>query len=100
MDGTSGPLDFNRRDVHNHIQNMSMKNIQITVDEETLRQVDRVSGPLGLKRSEVVRQALRQWLQRRATERFEEDWIAALRKVPDDPDRADDWIGVQSWSRR
>jgi metal-responsive CopG/Arc/MetJ family transcriptional regulator len=79
---------------------MSMKNIQITVDEETLRQVDRVSGPLGLKRSEVVRQALRQWLQRRATERFEEEWISALRTAPDDRKRADDWLGAQIWSRR
>jgi metal-responsive CopG/Arc/MetJ family transcriptional regulator len=77
-----------------------MKNIQITVDEETLRQVDRVSGPMGLKRSEVVRQALRQWLQRRATERFEEEWIAALGREPDDTRRAEDWLGVQSWSRR
>jgi len=77
-----------------------MKNIQITVDEETLRQVDRVAGPMGLKRSEVVRQALRQWLQRRATERFEEEWIAALGREPDDARRAEDWLGVQSWSRR
>jgi metal-responsive CopG/Arc/MetJ family transcriptional regulator len=77
-----------------------MKNIQITVDEETLRQVDRVSGPLGLKRSEVVRQALRQWLQRRATEHFEEEWISALGKKPDDHQRAEEWLGVQSWSRR
>ena len=77
-----------------------MKNIQITVDEETLQQVDRVSRPLGLKRSEVVRQALRQWLQRRATERFEEEWIAALGRAPDDHRRAEDWLGVQSWSRR
>lgn len=86
--------------MYDHRHNMSMKNIQITVDEETLRQVDRVSGPLGLKRSEVVRQALRQWLQRRATERFEEEWIAALGKEPDDQKRAEDWLGVQSWGRK
>lgn len=70
------------------------------MDEETLRQVDRVSGPLGLKRSEVVRQALRQWLQRLATERFEQEWIAAVGQAPDDPKRADEWLSVQSWSRR
>ena len=79
---------------------MSMTNIQITVDEETLRQVDRVSKPLGLKRSEIVRQALRQWLQRRAVERFEEDWIAALEERPDDGARAEDWLPVQAWSRK
>jgi metal-responsive CopG/Arc/MetJ family transcriptional regulator len=76
-----------------------MKNIQITVDQDTLRQVDRVSKPLGLKRSEIVRQALRQWLQRRAIERFEEDWIAALKKRPDDRRRADAWLPIQRWSR-
>ena len=78
---------------------MSMKNIQITVDEETLRQVDRVSGPLGLKRSEVIRLALRQWLQRQATEQFEQEWISALQKEPDEARRADDWLGVQAWGR-
>lgn len=79
---------------------MSMKKIQITVDEETLRQVDRESGALGLKRSEVLRLALRQWLQRRATEGFEEEWISALLTVPHDEARADDWLAAQSWSRR
>ena len=56
--------------------------------------------PLGLKRSEVVRQALRQWRQRRATERFDEEWSTALGREPDDPERADDWLGVQSWGRK
>jgi metal-responsive CopG/Arc/MetJ family transcriptional regulator len=77
-----------------------MKNIQITVDEETLRQVDRVSKPLGLKRSEIVRQALREWLQRRVVEKFEDDWIAALNRRPDDAARADDWLAAQTWSRK
>ena len=77
-----------------------MKNIQVTVDDETLRQVDRVSKPLGLKRSEIVRQALRQWLQRRAVERFEADWIAALQRRPDTSADADDWRPVQAWSRK
>lgn len=78
---------------------MSMKNIQVTVDQDTLRQVDRVSKPLGLKRSEIVRQALRQWLQRHAIERFEEEWIAALKNRPDDRRRADAWLPIQSWRR-
>lgn len=59
-----------------------MKYIQVTVDEETLRQ------------------ALRQWLQRRAIERFEQNWIAALTDHPDEGDRMDDWLAVQAWSRR
>ena len=77
-----------------------MKNVQISIDPETLAQVDRVGKPLGLKRSEIVRQALREWLRRRAVERFEADWIAALRKRPDDTERADDWLGVQTWGKK
>ena len=77
-----------------------MKNVQITVDDETLRQVDRAAKPLGLKRSEIVRQALRQWLRRQAVDNFEEEWITALRKKPDDASRADDWLPAQTWSKR
>ena len=77
-----------------------MKNVQITVDEDTLSQVERVGKPLGLKRSEIVRQALRQWLRRHAVERFEQDWIAALRDHPDDAASADNWLDVHTWAKR
>jgi metal-responsive CopG/Arc/MetJ family transcriptional regulator len=77
-----------------------MKNVQITVDDETLAQVDRIAEPLGLKRSEIVRQALRQWLRSRAVEGFEREWIAALERHPDDASRAEEWLTLQTWSRR
>ena len=74
-----------------------MKNIQVTIDPTTLTAVDRAARPLGLKRSEIVRQALREWLHRRSVERFDEEWIAALEKRADDPKRADDWLASQVW---
>ena len=77
-----------------------MKNVQVTIDEETLTRVDRVGKPLGLKRSEVVRQALREWLRRRAVENFEQEWIAALQKKPDDAARAEEWRDIQAWSKK
>lgn len=98
--GDGGTPLGSEADVYNHIQIMSMQNVQITVDEELLREVDRVAEPMGLKRSEIVRRALRLWLQRRAIERFEEDWIKALGDRPDEPGRADDWRPVQTWSRK
>jgi metal-responsive CopG/Arc/MetJ family transcriptional regulator len=76
-----------------------MKNVHISLDEETLHRVDRAAKPLGLSRSEVVRQALRQWLRQRAVEGFEQGWITALQEQPDDPDLADVWLGTQRWSR-
>jgi metal-responsive CopG/Arc/MetJ family transcriptional regulator len=75
-----------------------MKNVQVTVDKETLEAVDRVRRPLGLKRSEIVRQALRDWLRLREVESFEQGWIAALRRNPDVASRADDWREVQEWT--
>ena len=77
-----------------------MKTVQISIDQETLAQVDRVGKPLGLKRSAIVRQALRDWLRRRSINRFEEEWIAALRQRPGDASDADDWLGIQSWSKK
>jgi predicted transcriptional regulator len=77
-----------------------MKNVQITVDQETLAQVDRIGKPLGLKRSEIVRQALRDWLRRHAVESFERDWIDALEKHGDKSERAEAWMDVQVWSKK
>ena len=73
-----------------------MKNVPVTVDEETLRQVDRMAKPLGLTRSEIVRQALREWLRQRSVERFEQEWITALGTRPDEAARAEDWTRQRS----
>jgi len=77
-----------------------MVDVQIKVDERLLEEVDRISKPLGLDRSEVVREALESWLHRHEIARFEKEWIAALQKNPDDPERAEDWIDVQAWSEK
>jgi metal-responsive CopG/Arc/MetJ family transcriptional regulator len=77
-----------------------MKNVQITIDDETLARVDRAGKPLGLNRSEIVRQALRQWLRRRAVEQFERQWIEALEKKPDEASRADEWLESQAWGTK
>jgi metal-responsive CopG/Arc/MetJ family transcriptional regulator len=77
-----------------------MKNVQISIDEETMARVDEVGKPLGLSRSEIVRRALREWLHRQAVETFEKRWIEALQANPDQPSRAEDWGNVQSWSSK
>jgi predicted transcriptional regulator len=76
-----------------------MTNVQITVDDDTLRRVDRAAKPLGLKRSEIVRQALCEWLTRRAVESFEQEWIDALRKHPETRPAIDDWLPAQRWGK-
>jgi len=46
----------------------------------------------------IVREALHAWLKRREGLRFEQEWIAALQKHPDDAQRAEDWLEAQAWS--
>lgn len=75
-----------------------MKNVQVTIDEETLARVDRAGKPLGLNRSAIVRQALREWLRRRTVDSFEREWIAALERNPDDASRAEQWRDLHVWS--
>ncbi len=74
-----------------------MKNVQISMDEKLLDRIDRAGKPLGLKRSQIVREALKDWLRRQAVEQFERDWIRALHKRPDDAQRAEDWLSTQAW---
>ena len=63
--------------------------------KKPLSRVDRIGKPLGLNRSEIVRQALREWLHRHAVQSFEQEWIAALQKKPDENSRAEDWMGFR-----
>jgi metal-responsive CopG/Arc/MetJ family transcriptional regulator len=77
-----------------------MKNVQITVDEKLLAEVDRMCTPLGLNRSQAVRQALREWLRRHAIERFEREWIDALQTQSDDAARAEAWLDIQTWNEK
>ncbi len=77
-----------------------MKNVRVTIDEETIDRVDRVAASLGLNRSEVVRHALREWLHQHTVTTFERAWIAALELRPDEPARADDWRDAQSWGQK
>lgn len=74
-----------------------MKHERITVDESLLAQVDRAGKALGLKRSEIVRRALREWLRKRAIAQFERGWVESLQEHPDDHRRADQWLDAKSW---
>jgi len=77
-----------------------MKNVQISVDEVLLRAIDDAGKPRGLKRSQIVRQALRTWLQQQSVGDFERDWIEALQSSPDDAGRAEVWRSAQSWNQK
>lgn len=76
-----------------------MKNIQITIEESLLADLDRCARPMGRKRSAVIREAVREWLRRREAMRFEQEWIAALQSSTDDRPDPDTnaWSDAEAW---
>jgi metal-responsive CopG/Arc/MetJ family transcriptional regulator len=77
-----------------------MKNVQISFDETLLEEVDRFASTNRVSRSEVVREALRNWMKGQEIKEFEEQWISCLKQSPEDADTAEAWVKVQSWSGR
>lgn len=80
-----------------------MTNIQIAVNESLLAEIHNVSKTQNLDLIQIVNEALQIWLNRRqrlhqAGMRFEQEWIASLKKNPDDAQRAEDWLEAQAWS--
>ena len=75
-----------------------MKSIPIPFDEKLLADIDKVSKPLGLELARVVEAALHAWLKRHESRRFGQEWIAALKKNPDEAGRAEEWLDAQAWS--
>ena len=75
----------------------SMKNVQISFDENLLSTVDRIASSSNLSRSAVVREALKAWIRERKVKQFEEEWIRKLKENPPDLDDSEAWIEVEQW---
>jgi antitoxin component of RelBE/YafQ-DinJ toxin-antitoxin module len=75
-----------------------MTNVQIAIDESLLDEINKVGKHHGLDLTQVIREALQAWLKRREGLRFEQEWIAALKKNPDEAGRAEVWLDAQTWS--
>lgn len=75
-----------------------MKNVQITFDEDMIKDVDRIASLSRTTRSAVIRDAITQWLRQRESKEFEKKWIQCLEENPDDPEDAEKWLEVQEWS--
>ena len=80
----------------------SMKNVQISLDEELLATVDDLAAACQLTRSAVVREALRTWIRRKRVEQFENAWIAGLEESrpaeTSEPSEDAAWLAAESWS--
>jgi metal-responsive CopG/Arc/MetJ family transcriptional regulator len=77
---------------------MSVKNVQISFDEDLLDTVDELAASSHLTRSAIVREALRNWVRQREVKNFEEEWVAKLKETPQDLREAEAWAEAESWS--
>jgi predicted transcriptional regulator len=75
-----------------------MKNLQIGLDDKIVSYLDRIATEQHKTRTAVIRDALEYWIKQRAAERFEADWIAAVKAdqalYPDDTEL---WMAAEAW---
>ncbi|NOX63370.1 MAG: ribbon-helix-helix protein, CopG family [Chloroflexi bacterium] len=73
------------------------KAIQITIDEQLLRQVDDAVAELGETRSAFIRDALRSALRRFEIQKLERQHAAGYARQPVRPGEFDVWESEQMW---
>ena len=74
-----------------------MKTVQMTLDEELVKAVDRVSRQLGTTRSAFTRKALREALVRHKIEEMERQHRKGYEKYPVAAEEFSVWENEQDW---
>ena len=74
-----------------------MKTVQMTLDADLVRQVDKVVKRLGTTRSAFTREALRRALEEIRIEELEEQHRRGYEKHPVSPGEFEDWETEQVW---
>ena len=75
-----------------------MKTIQMTIDDDLVKAVDRVSKQLHTNRSAFTRKALREALARYSLEQLERKHRQGYERHPVDGDEFSVWGTEQAWS--
>lgn len=74
-----------------------MKTIQMTIDENLLRQVDEATKKIKTSRSEFIRRALKQLLNILDVREMEKSHREGYQKFPVKADEFSAWENEQSW---
>ena len=78
-------------------QNPQVETIQVVLEGDLLRRVDRVARRLKLNRSALIREALRQHLRQLQLRSREEADRRGYQQSPEDADASRTWDGAASW---
>lgn len=74
-----------------------MRTVQMTLDEDLVKAVDKVSRRLGTTRSEFTRKALREALTRHSVQQQERRHREGYERQPVTPDEFSVWESEQAW---
>lgn len=75
-----------------------MKNLQIALDDTMVSYLDRIASQQHKTRTAVIREAILCWIKQSAVERFEVDWIAALKSDQSEySDETELWMAAEAW---
>lgn len=73
---------------------MANVNLQIRIPEEVDTEIE---GLAPGSKSEFVRQAIREKVERLKAQKLEAKWIKALKKSPEDSQELDAWLKAEHW---
>jgi metal-responsive CopG/Arc/MetJ family transcriptional regulator len=76
---------------------MSMRTIQMTIDEPLLTEVDRLSSELHTTRSAFIREALEAAVRRHDIQKLEQQHARGYAAHPIQPGEFDVWTNEQHW---
>ena len=75
---------------------MQKNNLQIRISEEMNKAIAELSPK---SKSDFVRQAIEEKIQKEKAKKFEEQWISALKKKPESTQEAKQWLQIESWEK-
>ncbi len=76
---------------------MTMRTMELTLNEVLFQQLERAARPAGLSVSEFVLQLLKRWFGEITVAELEQQEIAAYKRMPVVAGEFDVWQSEQSW---
>lgn len=78
-----------------------MRNIQISLDDSMLSFIDEVAESAQKTRAALIREAVASWIKHKSVERFETDWIEALRakRPTESGGDGEAWMAAEAWEK-
>ncbi len=76
-----------------------MRNLQISLDNNIVSSIEKITKEQHKTRSAVIREAINYWIKHRTIDNFESQWISTLKKEKSEYNAANDeaWMDAEQW---